>query len=143
MLEINPQPGGDFAGPPYACGLFFDNTSQSYFNLGSNDYSDMDGKFYFGALFGDLDYYFFLGDGAPDVLSQYTTLTGRAPMPPKYVLGFHQGAYGYYDRQRLGSVANAYRSARIPCDGLHIDVDFQTTTAPSRTAKSSSPTLRR
>ncbi|HKN26542.1 MAG TPA: TIM-barrel domain-containing protein [Roseiarcus sp.] len=125
MLEINRQPGGDFAGPPYACGLFFDNTSQSYFNLGSNDYSDMDGKFYFGALFGDLDYYFFLGDGAPDVLSQYTTLTGRAPMPPKYVLGYHQGAYGYYDRQRLESVANAYRSARIPCDGLHIDVDFQ------------------
>jgi alpha-glucosidase len=125
MLEVNPQPSGDFAGPPYACGIFFDNTSQSYFNLGSDDYSDMDGKFYFGALFGELDYYFFLGDQAPDVLAQYTTLTGRAPMPPKYALGFHQGCYGYFNRSRLEAAANSFRSARIPCDGLHIDVDFQ------------------
>ena len=64
----------------------------------------MDGKYYFGALFGDLDYYFFLGDQAVDVLGQYTTLTGRGPqapdyrgvMPPKYVFGYHQGCYGYY-----------------------------------------------
>lgn len=125
MLEVNPQPTGDFAGPPYACGVFFDNAAQSYFNMGSNDYSDMTGKYYFGALFGDLDYYFFLGNRAVDVLGQYTTLTGRAPMPPKYALGYHQGAYGYFDRGRLEAVANAYRAARIPCDGLHIDVDFQ------------------
>jgi alpha-glucosidase len=125
MLEINSQPAGDFAGPPYACGVFLDNPAQTYFNMGSNDYSDMTGKYYFGALFGTLDYYFFLGDRPVDVLAQYTTLTGRAPMPPKYVLGFHQGGYGYFDRQHLESVAQAMRNAQIPCDGLHIDVDFQ------------------
>jgi alpha-glucosidase len=46
-------------------------------------------------------------------------------MPPKYVFGFHQGAYGYYDRFKLAQAASSYRAARIPCDGLHIDVDFQ------------------
>jgi alpha-glucosidase len=125
MLELNPRPAGDFAGPAYACGIFLDNPAQSYFNMGSNDYSDMTGKYYFGALFGDLDYYFFLGDDAPSVLEQYTTLTGRSPMPPRYVFGYHQGCYGYFDRNRLQAVADAYRAARIPCDGLHIDVDFQ------------------
>jgi alpha-glucosidase len=125
MVEANPQPTGAFAGAPYASGIFFDNIAQSYFNMGSNDYSNMDGKYYFGALFGELDYYFFLGDRVPDVLEQYTTLTGRAPMPPKYALGYHQGGYGYFDRAHLENVANSYRAARIPCDGLHIDVDFQ------------------
>jgi len=125
MLELNTQPAGDFAGAPYACGIFFDNPAQSYFNMGSDDYSDMSGKYYFGALFGDLDYYFFLGDDAPTVLGQYTTLTGRAPMPPRYVFGYHQGCYGYFDHSRLQGAADAYRNARIPCDGLHIDVDFQ------------------
>jgi alpha-glucosidase len=125
VLEINDNPTGPFAGPPYAHGLFFDNPAQSYFNMGSNDYSNMDGKYYFGALFGDLDYYFFSGVDAVDVLGQYTTLTGRSPMPPKYVFGLHQGAYGYFDRQLLEQAANSYRSTRIPCDGLHIDVDFQ------------------
>jgi alpha-glucosidase len=125
MLEVNPAPSGPFAGAPYAGGIFFDNGGQSYFNMGANDYSNMDGKYYFGGLFNEMDYYYFLGDGPADVLTAYTTLTGRAPMPPKYVFGYHQGGYGYFDRAKLESIADALRASRIPCDGLHIDVDFQ------------------
>jgi alpha-glucosidase len=125
LIEVNPDPVGDFRGAPYAYGLFFDNPSQSYFNIGANDYSDMSGKYYFGALHGEMDYYFMAGDDCGEVLAQYTTLTGRSPMPPKYIFGFHQGAYGYYDRFALSAVADAYRAARVPIDGLHIDIDFQ------------------
>ena len=46
-------------------------------------------------------------------------------MPPRYVFGLHQGAYGYSDRYKLVQAASSYRAAGIPCDGLHIDVDFQ------------------
>ncbi len=125
LLEVNPQPVGDFAGPPYAYGVFFDNPSQSYINIGTNDYSNMFGLYYFGALYGEMDYYFMAGADTGEVLRQYTTLTGRAAMPPKYVFGFHQGAYGYFDHFHLSAAANAYRAARFPIDGLHIDVDFQ------------------
>ncbi|EHQ25192.1 TIM-barrel domain-containing protein [Mucilaginibacter paludis] len=125
LLEINPAPQGAYAGSPYAYGIFFDNTSQSYFNVGSNDYSDMTGKYYFGALYGDMDYYFMYGDQVTGVLKQYTTLTGRSAMPPKYVFGYHQGGYGYFNSSILAVVANSYRAANIPIDGLHIDVDFQ------------------
>ena len=117
----------------YSYGLFLDNTSQTYFNLGSNDYSDMSGKYYFGALYGDLTYYIMVGEGSSDninnpirsVLNQYSTLTGRSAMPPKYAFGYQQGCYGYYDRSKLMAVANEFREASIPIDGLHIDVDFQ------------------
>lgn len=125
LLETNPFPSGGFSGAAYACGVFLDNTGQTFANVSANDYSDMSGKYYLGALYNELDYYFFAGSAVPDILSQYTTLTGRAPMPPRYVFGFHQGAYGYFDRYKLAAAANAYRAARIPCDGLHIDVDFQ------------------
>jgi alpha-glucosidase len=125
LLEVNPKPVGDFAGPPYAYGVFFDNPSQSYINIGTSDYSNMFGLYYFGALYGEMDYYFMAGAGAGEVVAQYTTLTGRAPMPPKYVFGYHQGAYGYFDHFHLSAAANAYRAAQFPIDGLHIDVDFQ------------------
>jgi alpha-glucosidase len=125
LIETNPMPVGDNQGPSYSYGILFDNPAQSYFNIGASDYSNMDEKYYFGALYGDMDYYFMLGDHVPAVLKQYTDLTGRAPMPPKYVFGFHQGCYGYFDRHRLTAAANSYREARIPIDGLHIDVDFQ------------------
>ena len=125
LVENNPFPSGAFAGVPFATGVFLDNPAQTYANISSNDYSDMTGKYYMGALYNELDYYFFAGSAVADVLSQYTTLTGRSPMPPRYVFGLHQGAYGYYDRYKLAAAANSYRAARIPCDGLHIDVDFQ------------------
>ena len=122
LLEVNPNP---INGPAYSYGLFFDNPAQSYFNIGTNDYSDMSGKYYFGALYGDLNYYFLYGADAAAVRAQYTKLTGPPVMPPRYALGYHQGAYGYYDEALLRGVASAYRAARIPIDGLHIDVDFQ------------------
>lgn len=126
LLETNPSPGGEFAGPPYACGLFFDNACQTFFNIAADDYgTSMAGKYYFGALYNTLDYYLMLGADTGEVLKAYTDLTGRSSMPPRYVFGFHQGAYGYYDRARLESIASAYRAAHFPIDGLHIDVDFQ------------------
>lgn len=119
--------------PLYSYGLFFDNVSQTFFNMGANDYSNMDGKYYFGALYGDLDYYVLVGDETKgvnkspitDVLAQYAELTGPSAMPPKYAFGYHQGGYGYYNRQYIEAVADEYRTHNVPIDGLHIDVDFQ------------------
>ena len=125
LLEVNPNPVGAYAGAPYAYGLFFDNPAQSYFNIEANDYSDMSNKYYFGALYGDLDYYFMAGNSAADVMPQLGTLIGAPAMPPKYALGYHQGCYGYYNSARLQQAASAYRNAQIPIDGLHIDIDFQ------------------
>jgi alpha-glucosidase len=127
LIEWNPSPptSGDFAGSPYACAVFLDNPGQTFFNIQTNDYANMDGRYYFGALYEEMDYYVMIGDDVPSVLYQFTTLAGYACMPPMYALGYHQGCYGYYDRSRLMAAAHAYRNARIPIDGLHIDVDFQ------------------
>jgi alpha-glucosidase len=132
MLAIATQNSGQSA-VQYSYGIFLDNVSQTFFNMGSNDYSDMNGKYYFGALYGDLDYYILVGNEQnnpsrnpiPDVLNQYNILTGQAHMPPMYALGYQQGCYGYYDKNILLQVAQDFRNNNIPIDGLHIDVDFQ------------------
>lgn len=131
LLAIGQQNTGKMA-VQYSYGILFDNVSQSYFNLGANDYSDMSNKYYFGALYGELDYYILVGtenNGSvnviADVLNQLTVLTGRASLPPKYAFGYQQGCYGYWSKEKLMSVAKAFRDAKIPIDGLHIDVDFQ------------------
>jgi alpha-glucosidase len=130
LIEDNPNPlddGGNPTGVPYAYGLFLDNESQSYFNIGqSSSYAgDMFGKYYFGALYGEIDYYFFAGNDTAEVLDQYTILTGRAALAPMWALGYHQGCYGYFTAERVIAAVQAYRLARIPLDGMHIDVDFQ------------------
>lgn len=126
LIEVNPNPINNQAGPPYAYGVFLDNPGQTFVNVGQSGYAgNMYGMYYFGALYGTLDYYFLLGDQVGDVVRQYTDLTGRPPLPPRYVFGYHQGCYGYYDRGLLTQAAVAYRQAQIPIDGLHIDIDLQ------------------
>jgi alpha-glucosidase len=130
LIEDNPNPldsGGRPTGAPYAYGLFLDNEAQTYFNVGQNSSyaGNMYGKYYFGALYGEIDYYVMLGDSTADVLSQYTTLTGRAALAPMWALGYHQGCYGYFSAERVIAAVQSYRNANIPLDGMHIDVDFQ------------------
>lgn len=126
------QPQNQKQSITYSYGILLDNVSQSYFNLGANDYSYMTGKYYFGALYGELDYYIIIGTEnsrsagvVADVLNQLTMLTGRSAMAPKYALGYHQGCYGYWNKEKLLDAAKSYRKAGVPIDGLHIDVDFQ------------------
>ena len=130
LIEDNPNPltsTGTPTGVPYSYGILFDNESQSYFNFGaSSAYNgDMYGKYYFGALYGEIDYYFMAGDNTQQVLAQYSKLTGPAALAPMWALGYHQGCYGYYNQAKVVGAIQAYRNASIPIDGMHIDVDFQ------------------
>jgi len=79
----------------------------------------------FGTRFGDLDYYVFVGNSPADVLGHYVSFVGTPRLKPRYVLGYHQGCYGYESREMLEQAARAYREHGIPIDGLHIDVDLQ------------------
>ena len=121
MVEHNPSPSGAFSGPSYAYGILIDNTSQTFVNLRLQD------RYYFGALHGELDYYFFAGDHVAEVLNEFTQLTGRTRLKPKHVFGYHQGGYGpkYNTKWALMDVALKYRQWKIPIDGLHVDVDLQ------------------
>ena len=62
-------------------GIFFHNTFRSSFDFTTNPYS-------FSAPAGELDYYFIYGPQFKHILKQYTEITGRSPLPPKWAFGF-------------------------------------------------------
>lgn len=101
-------------------GLFFDNTFHSYINLGkeSQDY------FFYGADDGNLDYYILGGEDMPAVIANYTYLTGRTPLPQLWTLGYQQSRWGYDSAADILEVARKYRELRIPCDVIHLDIDY-------------------
>jgi alpha-glucosidase len=102
-------------------GIFVDNYSQVCVDVGYCNSS----RYMFGTRFGDLNYYFLLGQTCVDVMNDFTDIVGKAKLKPRYVLGYHQGCYGYEKRQDLEEVVKTYREYGIPLDGLHIDVDIQ------------------
>jgi len=103
-----------------AYGLFYDNPHRSTFDLGNS------GQEYAGytAAGGVLDYYFFHGPALKKILSRYTELTGRMPMPPLWALGHQQSRYSYYPDTLVEQVAQAYRAHNLPLDVLYLDIHY-------------------
>jgi len=101
--------------------IFIDNPGQILVDVGFLNSS----RYMFGTRFGDLDYFFFLNSDPRDVLDDFTSIVGRPRLKPRYVLGYHQGCYGYDSRDSVEWAVGKYREYQIPLDGLHVDVDIQ------------------
>ena len=103
-----------------ASGIFFDNHFESHFDMGKENSN----YYYFGAVDGNLDYYFMYGPSVKEVVSEYTELTGRTPLPQLWTLGYQQCRWSYAPKERLMEVAKAFREKDIPCDTLYLDIDY-------------------
>ena len=103
-----------------AYGLLFDNTGRVEIDLARADPERVE----FTAASGDLVYYVFCGPTPSDVLDRYTALTGRTPMPPLWALGNQQSRWSYMSADELRAIAAGFREREIPCDVLHLDIDY-------------------
>ncbi len=103
-----------------AYGIFLDNTFRSSFDFGkaSPDY------YSFGATGGELNYYFIYGPDPKSVIENYTTLTGRTPLPPLFSLAYQQSRYSYFPEARVRQVAEEFRRRHIPLDVIYFDIDY-------------------
>jgi alpha-D-xyloside xylohydrolase len=70
-----------------------------------------------------LDLFFFFGS-PKEILSEYTSLTGRASAPPLWSFGLWMGRESYYSEDEVRDVAKRLRAYRIPCDVVHLDVGW-------------------
>lgn len=102
-------------------GIFFDNSYKSTFSFGASTDDEMS---HFGAVGGEMDYYFFSGDSVRNVIEEYTWLTGRPKLPPLWSLGYQQCRYSYYPDKELLSVAQTFRDKKFPCDVLYLDIHY-------------------
>jgi alpha-D-xyloside xylohydrolase len=70
-----------------------------------------------------LDLFFFFGS-PKEVISEYTALTGRAPVPPLWTFGLWMGRESYSSEEEVRDVAKKLREHRIPCDVIHLDTGW-------------------
>lgn len=86
------------------------------------------GKYYSGIyslMIGDDDADIFVFLGEPkDILNEYTSLTGKAPMPPLWSFGFWMSRITYFSEAEGREVTKKLRDNRIPCDVLHFDTGW-------------------
>ena len=72
----------------------------------------------------DMDYYFIAGENADEVISGYRTLTGKAPVYPKWALGFWQSRERYKTSDEIVGTLSEFRKRQIPCDNIVQDWNY-------------------
>jgi len=100
-------------------GMFVHTSAPLTFDVGK--YYDAHNTIYSGDE--NLDLFIFLGE-PKDVLSEYTALTGRSPVPPLWSFGFWMSRATYNSAQQVREVAQQLRAHQVPADVIHIDTGW-------------------
>ncbi|HEX4083470.1 MAG TPA: alpha-xylosidase [Chthoniobacteraceae bacterium] len=100
-------------------GMFIHSTTPMTLDFG-HDY-DGAATLYVGDE--SLDLFFFIGEPRA-ILSEYTGLTGRSPMPPLWSFGLWMSRITYKSAEETREVADGLRKHRIPSDVIHLDTGW-------------------
>lgn len=100
-------------------GMFVHTSAPVTFDVGA-DY-DAHNTIYSGDDL--LDVFIFLGE-PKDIVSEYTAITGRSPVPPLWSFGLWMSRITYNSEAQVRDVAKKLRDYRIPADVLHLDTGW-------------------
>lgn len=101
-------------------GIFMNTTYKSKYKLG--DYFQK--AYQIETAENQLDYYFIYGPSLKDILSKYTDITGKTPLPPKWSFGLWMSRNSYRTQSEMVETAKKLRTEKYPCDVLHLDADW-------------------
>ena len=59
-----------------------------------------------------------------NAIERYTNLTGRASMPPRWSLGYHQSRWGYKGEKDVRDVIAGFKNHNLPLSAIHLDIDY-------------------
>jgi len=99
-------------------GVFFDNTFKTYFDF-CHERRNVTS---FWAQGGEMNYYFIYGPKMQDVVTSYTDLTGKQPLPPRWALGNFASRMGYHSEKETRATVQKFEEKNIPLDAVIIDL---------------------
>ena len=112
-------PGSDIAVPLLVSSrgwaLFFDSASDAALAVGR---SDNGVRIDYAAKAPALTWYFLIASDLRSLMGEVAELLGRAPLPPRWALGFLQSTRHFHDTDELRRLPRTIRDKRIPCDAL-------------------------
>jgi len=98
-------------------GLFFDNPSKSYLDIGKANKDVLE----YGASSGELNVYVFFGS-YQQILQSYHKLTGTQPLPPRWAMGNFMSRFGYTSEKQVKDILQKMKEENIPVDAIIFDL---------------------
>jgi oligosaccharide 4-alpha-D-glucosyltransferase len=99
-------------------GVFFDNASKGYLDIGRKDSTVLEAGF----SSGELTFYIINGKNPDEILRHYTDLVGRQSIPGRWVFGNLMSRYGYRSEAQLMGTVAKMKEEKFPVDGVILDL---------------------
>ena len=98
--------------------VHFDNPAIGYLDLDSKK----DNTLTYETISGRKTYQVIVGDTWEDLISNYTLLTGRQPLPPRWAFGNFSSRFGYHSQEEVEKTIRKFEEDKIPVDALILDL---------------------
>ncbi|WHQ37353.1 glycoside hydrolase family 31 protein [Spiroplasma sp. SV19] len=97
-------------------GIFVDNPSRVFYDMTN------DNEFKIAVDQNSLDLYFIGGLTIKDIITNYTNLTGKPFLPPKWALGHHQSRHTYQNENEFLKIIENYHKFNLPLSAIYLDI---------------------
>ena len=105
-----------FSSKMYA--VHFDNPAIGYLDLDSKK----DNTLAYETISGRKTYQVIVGDSWMDLISNYTSLTGKQPLPPRWAFGNFSSRFGYHSQEEVEKTIKKFEENKIPVDAIILDL---------------------
>lgn len=98
--------------------IHFDNAPIGYLDLDSQKNNTLT----YETISGRKTYQVIVGDSWLDLVDNYTELTGKQPMLPRWALGNFASRFGYHSQKETETTIEKFQSEKIPVDAVILDL---------------------
>lgn len=98
--------------------VHFDNAPIGFLDLDSHNTNTLT----YETISGRKTYQVIVGDSWLDLLKNYTSLTGRQPLPPRWAFGNFASRFGYHSQAETEATIAKFKEEQIPVDAVILDL---------------------
>ena len=98
--------------------VLFDNTASGELDIGKTNSDEL----LFKAQGGRASYIMVLGENLEDTVRSTVAVTGKQPLPPRWLLGNFASRFGYKSQNEVMDVVDALNTQDIPVDAVVLDL---------------------
>ncbi len=98
--------------------VHFDNAPIGYLDLDSQKNNTLT----YETISGRKTYQVIVGNSWTNLISNYTNLTGKQPLPARWTLGNFASRFGYHNQEDAESVISKFQQDSIPVDAIILDL---------------------
>ncbi len=98
--------------------IVFDNPGNGWLDIGATDEDVLQ----FESVGGRTAYLVLAADDYPALIRNFTDVTGRQPLPPRWAFGNFTSRFGYRDEAQTRDIVKSYQRHKIPLDAVVVDI---------------------